>query len=410
MEEKLRALYYPYSRCQSEVGLKRALLVFDEVYFVDPIAQDIAYDNPSSTIIQNDPYHIWYRSWESAGQDESAFDWPEFEKLRDDYFFLQEQGAVSIVDPTSIVNEHPETLLASLRSTTEQDFHSRFDWINDPEILLWIVPKKRIPVSQNSALNIPFFDTTRLKLRPWGPGPNKLPDHLAALHVNVAFPMLTDQALLICDQFGLVPYTDDPKAYEHLVDRSFSILKKSSSTNLSFERDIEDLMKFERLSLGAIARSVPDESLERRSFKEICEYRNECKESLYRFRSRLWQLTSNLETDLRDKSAEFDMKRIIETEILPQLEVLEEELRSVYERMFEGIIADAGKATFKAASVSAPALTVAALTGVTAGQLVALGAASFLSGLGLSIPSASKYIREKREARRNFVHYLWNLK
>jgi hypothetical protein len=54
----LKALYFPFSRCFSELTLKRAVLLFDELIFVDPIAVDIAYDNPSTTVIPYDPDHI----------------------------------------------------------------------------------------------------------------------------------------------------------------------------------------------------------------------------------------------------------------------------------------------------------------------------------------------------------------
>lgn len=41
MEDKLAALYYPYSRCTDEATLKRLILLYDEVWFADPIPSQI---------------------------------------------------------------------------------------------------------------------------------------------------------------------------------------------------------------------------------------------------------------------------------------------------------------------------------------------------------------------------------
>ena len=37
---ELKSLYYPFSRCVNPVSLKQLLLVFDQVSFVDPVADD----------------------------------------------------------------------------------------------------------------------------------------------------------------------------------------------------------------------------------------------------------------------------------------------------------------------------------------------------------------------------------
>lgn len=40
-EERLRVVYYPFSRCVDATSLKRLVLLFDEVWFVEPLAEDI---------------------------------------------------------------------------------------------------------------------------------------------------------------------------------------------------------------------------------------------------------------------------------------------------------------------------------------------------------------------------------
>jgi hypothetical protein len=64
----LKALYFPFSRCLSPLTLKRALLLFDEIIFIDPIAMDIVYENPGTVIVPRDQVNIYHRAYRSPWQ------------------------------------------------------------------------------------------------------------------------------------------------------------------------------------------------------------------------------------------------------------------------------------------------------------------------------------------------------
>ena len=264
----------------------------------------------------------------------ARFDWPEWERLREDYAFLQDQNAVSIYDPSSLVRQNGDILCASYGfSREERPFLRYFDGVNDSYIMLWILPRQRIPVSQSSrltmgeeALALTTYDTTALKIQSWGPKPEKVQEGLVALHVDEALPLLLDQALLICEREHLVPFTDDPRADAYLVNRYESLLALRNDTKrpLMIERSLKDNYKFERLALNAVARILPDEELKSRSFEDLCRYRSACGDSLSRFRSRIWQLVTDLEDNVLDPGFEQKIKRTLEKEIVPEVGRLED--------------------------------------------------------------------------------------
>lgn len=84
----LRALYYPYSRSLSTTTLKRAVLLYDEILFVDPTSarvRDGLFD-PSE--------HREYLSPSVAASLES-----EWSGIRDEYGILEREGLLRLVDP-----------------------------------------------------------------------------------------------------------------------------------------------------------------------------------------------------------------------------------------------------------------------------------------------------------------------
>ena len=84
----LRALYYPYSRSLSATTLKRAVLLYDEILFVDPTSarvRDGLYD-PNE--------HRPYLPPSVAASLES-----EWSAIRDEYGTLEREGLLRLIDP-----------------------------------------------------------------------------------------------------------------------------------------------------------------------------------------------------------------------------------------------------------------------------------------------------------------------
>lgn len=130
----LKALYYPYARCTNENTLKRAILIFDEIGFVDPTSPEMRErlitdqrEIPKSVI----------RDWET---------------IRDAYGPLLERNIVKLHDPEPVVRNHDKLLAAALKAD-----------LNDNEVWkictapgtppTWSILRRRVPLSAFEFLN-----------------------------------------------------------------------------------------------------------------------------------------------------------------------------------------------------------------------------------------------------------------
>ncbi|MBK3472424.1 hypothetical protein JJD61_17160 [Pseudomonas carnis] len=94
----LQGLYYPFSRCMDSCALKQLMLVFDGVTFLEPV-KDAEWRAGlfRSLEINEDPRFFKYRV------------------LEQDLKTLEQEGALSIVDPQSLAAfKRPETSLAAI--------------------------------------------------------------------------------------------------------------------------------------------------------------------------------------------------------------------------------------------------------------------------------------------------------
>ena len=127
------ALYYPYSRCLRETDLKRMLLIFDQICFVDPLSRDLAHW-PGQYPVYNQAMHIRImQDSDRLREDPRGFGshipvhqrgiekdfnlWDWF-AIGDTYSYLAKQGVVRLLDPTPIVREHSELLGSMLSNQT----------------------------------------------------------------------------------------------------------------------------------------------------------------------------------------------------------------------------------------------------------------------------------------------------
>ncbi len=95
MSSKLVGIYYPYSRCINEITLKKALLIFDELCFIDPVERLVR-------------TYLMGR------------DFPEFSRIHEVYAELEELGAVRRIFPFPQIREC-DKLLWEAAATDEKD-------------------------------------------------------------------------------------------------------------------------------------------------------------------------------------------------------------------------------------------------------------------------------------------------
>ncbi|MFJ2450090.1 hypothetical protein ACIOWK_00060 [Pseudomonas protegens] len=94
----LQGLYYPFSRCMDSCALKQLMLVFDSVTFLEPVKD-------------SDWRSELFRDLEV--NEDSRFS--QYRDLSTDLRILEQEGALSIVDPQGLAAfERPETSLAAI--------------------------------------------------------------------------------------------------------------------------------------------------------------------------------------------------------------------------------------------------------------------------------------------------------
>jgi len=116
--QPLRALYYPFSRCLDENHLKRLILVFDEVWFLDALAQhaqlqygnvDLWFSRHPLALVNACASGVRY--FRRDFNDELARqDW---NRIRDSYQLLLSKGLINSYNPTRLVQQYDTILSAS---------------------------------------------------------------------------------------------------------------------------------------------------------------------------------------------------------------------------------------------------------------------------------------------------------
>jgi hypothetical protein len=89
-----RALYYPFSRTISEATLKRAVLLYDEILFVDPMSPRVRAG------LYKAEEHLPYLPANVATSMEQ-----EWTGISGRYELLQREGVLRLVDPADVVTD-----------------------------------------------------------------------------------------------------------------------------------------------------------------------------------------------------------------------------------------------------------------------------------------------------------------
>jgi len=127
MNDKLTALYYPYSRCTDETALKRLILLYDEVWFIDPVPSRMRQELMVNSYVPEDIVDDW-------------------KVVREQYSILEESGAIRFFDPVPLITSHDTVLTASIESDVMDDaLWDIFTRADLPDS--WSILKERVPAS-----------------------------------------------------------------------------------------------------------------------------------------------------------------------------------------------------------------------------------------------------------------------
>jgi hypothetical protein len=448
---RFSALYYPYSRLLSQTDLKRAILVFDRILFVDPLSKDISehpgqyplsnphieirsgLDNPKSRFAE----HAIARFSRHEPQVDAI---PAWYSVADTYKSLKQHGLAELIVPQEHLQNHQEILTYSILKDYCQDVQAQmgiwgewWDIREGREPFGWRVHTSRIPELLVSLINEEDVIAKCIKH-----SSNKKLDkdemkhslksmqgilsviarskqesrHEVVLPFGIASVLILNQALLLCELLQAFPVTDDPRAHASLLTKASNVYNSTEKPVRSVlpRPSVSDLYRIQAFTLGVITRLIPDTAIECLDMEKIVKYREHNTEALQRFRTKMVEMAS----EITDRPWELDFQshilRMIESKVAPEIQNLDDELRASYQKLFGSAVSQFGSALAKAIAPAIPTITVATLLGLPAGQIVLLGAASLMSGLGIVLPDLVEYWQEKRAHERNGLTFLLNFR
>jgi hypothetical protein len=302
--QPFRALYYPYSRCLNEVDLKRSLLVFDQLLFVDPLSGDIS-EHPGQSPVYNPMFEV--RS--DLDNPESRFShrasrWlrrsddrlPAWYDVTKTYDQLSKQGIARLVTPRdhlqAVERVVKYAVLRDLAQEVGQYYGQTFRFWSEHRPYGWKLHVSRLPNGLielkneeellRSAItgsldqeerkeNKEKEETTSRRLKDLkealdiiSQARDRAKGEELILPFGIAQSLILNQALLLCDELQAFPVTDDPVAHKALVHK-IELVHKSSKELLGEqgllpEPTAPDLYRIQFFTLGVVSRLVPDQA------------------------------------------------------------------------------------------------------------------------------------------------------
>jgi hypothetical protein len=232
------------------------------------------------------------------------------------------------------------------------------------------------------------------------------------LSIQIAFLLILNQALLLCEELQAFPITDDPVAHQGLLIK----LDKLYSSSEIFIRSAlpkpvaSDLYQIQSFTMAVISRLIPEEAFDKLSISEVIEFRENNTDSLQRFKEKMVELASEISAKPWSSDFNTQVLALIDSKITPEVRKLDDELRDSYKKLFGVSIGKLSSEIAKVAAPAIPTMTMATFLGLTSSQITLLGAASIMSGLGIVLPDIIDTWQDRRTHRKNGLSFLLNLK
>lgn len=370
------ALYYPFSRCLDDVALKRAVLLYDEILFVDPV-------EPAART------NLYLREGIHAGADPRISErWGAAEQ---DYQLLHQHGIVRTVDHTAVRDPQAADALAAggLRLDVETN--------GTPSTLFagrhrWQMLEDRIPPSALSG-----------RYRP-RPGPSTWGgERVVELPYAVGASVALTYALVIAHELGVALITEQRRHSELLAWRLRSAALLPDGMPGLYAAAQRPYLR-QQVEVRVAGMLAPATDLRRLSMQDVLDYRAAHEPARQQLTSLLGQLADEAHSRPWDVALE------------AELDAIATKTREIANGL-PG--ASAGVSTFKA-SLSKPSLglDLAWRTGLTAyfapnlPLLAALGAGAMLLGGAAKDAALAGYdeLRRARTPEENAVAYLLDVR
>lgn len=361
--DRIRALYYPYAYPRTVKALKYALLIFDELWFIDPLARD----------------YRWALMYSEFGEAWNA--------IREALDYLVHKGLVKIYDPSNIVRQQDFELTTAIEKDIEDPLFSQIS-----DVLRggrWSVAIERLPPSMrhgdyaHGAIHgfLPIF-------------------HGFIMNLNLTLAVAIDNSHL-----DLIPFTDFDIA-QHALALKYSRLAEKNSlesemslipTRLS-KRSPRQLFSYNALATNILYDLVPSEALDSLSIEQVVKYRERASDAMTALKSKILSLTADLTAGLL--TPEFTRQVI---EVVDAIRVEEQqakaEMARIYRDMYRGT-------AVKSLATVLPSLVACVYSNASYEQMLAVGVSAFLGSVMTETAAAAS---AKASHQTNCLSFFLNL-
>ena len=240
------ALYYPYSRCLDETALKRAVLMFDELLFVDPVV-------PVARA------GLYLREGAAAGVNPVLS--TRWRAAEENYELLEQHRIVRTVDSTVLRNHQAADALAAGGLTLDIDLNNAASELFAGK-RRWQMLEARVP---------PSALVGRFRPRPGPPAWTGEP--VVEVPYAVGASVALTYALAISHEFGITPFTDD-RAHDALLRRRLQSARLARYELAGFHESAERPYLRRMVELEVVATLASRAQLRQMSMQDIIDYRN----------------------------------------------------------------------------------------------------------------------------------------
>jgi hypothetical protein len=164
-------------------------------------------------------------------------------------------------------------------------------------------------------------------------------------------------------------------------------------------RSPEYFQKLGLIGINVVNSIIPSDALEKRSFPEIIKFRIDESRAFERLHGAVRRLTSTIQASVWSPEFEQEMTKMIDKDILPEIQAAQDKILASYEKMFGGLLK-------KAVGSITPTFAVSFWAGLSTGQILSLSCAAAAGALTIALPEIVDMWQARREASRNSLSFL----
>jgi len=414
MKKKLRALYYPYSRCLETNTLKRAILYFDEIVFIDPLHPDQR-DNALAAAPSKASHHT---------EEAVLKRWPS---IRDDYQYLADNKIVNTISPKPYLERWDLLFLAALQSDLSDDDFMRVSFQAGP--MVWNMLRSKLPDSIFRMLDprgMTFSEAMGWLEIQYTNHPSevfKMPKPFGEYAKYVASGSITGdgdaytlsypqgaslnltQAVLVAEQEDMSLITDNNIHYSLLLNR-FKRAQSNPETEtvrrIITQETPEELLKRSLVAVNIMDAVITKDHLESLSIEDCVELRDASKAELERFRVQVASLASEVAASPWDQDFEASLRKEINTKILPELMKFQDGINNIYRSLFGRLAKKAVGGIVGGGS----SLIASVIAGLPPFALLTLSCSVLTTVMGVTAVELIEAMAEEKKMKQNTFHYL----